>query len=55
MCRYSDTMGDPHNPGTYSGVDVHPLELIFFKTNRFAPYAHATMLVAIAINSPSKQ
>jgi hypothetical protein len=36
-CREWATPGtytDPLLPGAYGGTDAHPLELIFFKTNR---------------------
>ncbi len=36
-CREWATLGtstDPMFPGAYGGADAHPLELVFFKTNR---------------------
>ena len=34
QCQDAGATDDPFFPGAYGGIDLHPLELVFFKTNR---------------------
>ena len=34
LCQEAGAPDDPFFPGAYGGIDLHPLELVFFKTNR---------------------
>ena len=41
--------GDPMHPGAYAGGDAHPLELVFFKTNRGVAEAELRRLTRAAL------
>jgi hypothetical protein len=38
-----DDGGDPYFPGTYGGIDIHPLEVVFIKNTRSKPVSAAAI------------